>query len=224
MRPAIRRTTTAALAAAALAFTGCATGGSGTAAEVEDEVITADQVDRTAAVVCVVDPPPGGSFRTARSRAMDFLIGTALVQQYGEEVGAEPTDAQVSNSPQLQQINRTARQLPAEVREDYKTVLRRVVRAQAVLIVSGTQLLQGQGSTQITPEQAGQVGSQDYAAWLQANEPDVDVDPRFGRFEAGALASGDGSLSVAQSSLAKQLLRGEAEVPASQSCADSGTS
>ena len=111
-----RRRARAAAAAAvgALALAGCGIH-PGQAAVVGGTDISPEQVDETAAVVCLVDQTVGGVQAVARSKAVEFLVGAELIQRFGASEGALPTPGQLSQSPALEQIQNDARSLPAAV-------------------------------------------------------------------------------------------------------------
>ena len=204
----------AALAAAGvLALSGCGIH-PGKAAVVGSSDISVDEVDTTAAVVCVVDQSVGGVQSIARRKAMEFLIGAELIEEFGRDRGQTPTGSQLSASPALDQIQNDAQTLPEDLRQDYIDIITRLVETQQTLINVGflKAAEDGTGADGALAE-----GSQQYSAWLADEAPEVSVDPRFGKWEGSALVPGDSSLSVAVSEMATQAGQG-VDLPATQVC------
>ena len=186
----------------------------GKAAVVGDTEISPDQVDMTAAVVCIVDQSVGGQQAIARRKAVEFLVGTELIEMFGRDQNSLPTGAQISANPALDQIQRDAAALPADVRSDYVDTITRLVESQQTLINVGFLAAAEDGSG---VDGALAAGSAAYSSWLVEDAPEVIVDPRFGQWEGSALVPSDSSLSVAVSDGARQA-GGGADLPVTQSC------
>ena len=186
---------------AAAALSGCSTH-PGSAATVGSESITESHVDDVAQQLCTArsvsakaqgqQTQPAQS-RAARQGAVSLLISSALSQQYGATVGAEPDPEQVSAA--LASFQPTIDAMPAGLRTEYTATLRELVGGELVLLDAGRQELTKAGATKVTDQQAYTEGTKLRDAWA-ADHADVSVDPRFGRYAQGSLVPSSGSLSV----------------------------
>ncbi|QWC84229.1 hypothetical protein KLP28_11590 [Nocardioidaceae bacterium] len=208
------RAAAAAAAVGALVLTGCGIH-PGQAAVVGSTDISPEQVDETAAVVCLVDQTVGGVQAVARSKAVEFLVGAELIERFGASEGALPTPGQLSQSPAIEQIQNDARSLPAAVQQDYVDTITSLLASQQTLVNVGEQRVDP--AEQANPDAALAAGSAAYSEWLAAESPDVSVDPRYGEWDSGRLVPGDSSLSVAVSDGALAA-DGGGELPATQVC------
>ena len=208
-----RRARLTALAGAAVLMTSACGIYPGQAAVVGGTEISPDEVDTTAAVVCVVDQSVGGQQSIARRKAVEFLVGTELIEMFGRDQNALPTGGQVSANPALEQIQQDAATLPADIRQDYVDTITRLVESQQTLVNVGF-LAAAEDGTGVDGALAA--GSSAYSEWLVDQAPEVTVDPRFGQWEGSALVPGDSSLSVAVSEESQQ--QGGEDLPATQTC------
>lgn len=225
MQVAGRRWKLAVLAAvAATTLAGCGLS-PGTAATVGSTTITHDRVDDVAVAVCSANlasarasnqPLPTLATRGAREVALQILVETELSQQFGEEEGVEANRQQVSQA--VAQNETGIEMLPDDQREDFREALREYAEGQLILIEIGRRAI----GTEVPDDQAIAEGSRlrdEFVATL-----DVEIDPRYGRFEDGAFKRGGTSLSVPASREA--IAGGKAQpadafvtaLPASQQC------
>lgn len=220
-----RRLKLAALAAgAATVLAGCGLH-PGAAAVVESTTISHDEVDDVALAVCSANlatarasnqPLPTLPSRAAREVALSILLDTELSQRFGEEQGVQANAQQVSQA--VAQNETGLAMLPEDQREDFRTALRDYAEGQLMLIEVGRESL----GSRVSDDEAIAEGARlraEYVAGL-----DVEVDPRFGRFEEGMFQRGGSALSVAASDSARAGDTDEpdpgfvATLPASQQC------
>jgi hypothetical protein len=197
----------------------------GAAAVVETETISHDEVDDVALAVCSANLASSQltgqaaqalPSRGAREVAVEILLETELSQQFGEHEGVEANPQQVSQA--LAQNESGVAMLPEERREDFLDALREYAEGQLILIEVGRQSL----GAEVSDDEAVAEGTRlrnEYVDTL-----DVEVDPRYGRFEDGAFQRGGTSLSVAASQRARAGERAQPSdafvtgLPASQLC------
>lgn len=209
---------------AATALAGCGTY-PGTAAVVGSSQISHDEVDDFASAVCRANvagaeaagqaaaPTPS---RGARELAVEVLIDTELAQQLGEREGVSADNQAISRL--LAQNEQSLALLEGEQREFLREALRDYAEAQYLLIEVGRESLgEDAGEQEAVAEGRRILG--EYAETL-----DIEVDPRYGRYEDGVFKPGGTSLSVAAS---EQAVQGAAQrpsdafiggLPASQLC------
>ncbi len=220
-----RRTTPLAALVAAASFLLSSCGGTapGVAAEVGGDVITDDQVDDFAEVLCSIGGVPGTESgvptRTARFASLQILLGNELTADVAdvEDVPAESVQAILQGMSEARDV------LSEDQTETFDEVAEEFARAQAAVIELGRESLSTEGSpTEIPEEEAyaeGQRLLNEYAA-----KADIEVDPRFGEVVDGALQPGNGSLSVPVSDFAVSAAEPEAGeelvrlLPSSQQC------
>lgn len=219
-----RRVKLAALAAGMTLLAGCGIH-PGAAAVVGSEKISQQQVDDLAKAVCSANlasakasnqPPPTLASRGAREVALQILLETALSQQFGRHEHVQANQQQVSRA--LAPNEKGFSMLPVGQREDFRNALRNYVAGQLMLIEVGKRSLGNQASQ----DQATAEGMRQRAKYVKTL--DVQVDPRFGRFEDGTFKRGGTDLSVAASDQARagdSAQPGDsfvAALPASQKC------
>jgi hypothetical protein len=197
----------------------------GAAAVVGSETISHERVDDIAVAVCRANVagaeasgqamPPLPS-RGARELAVEILVETELTHQLGQREGVEADKQAVAQAVAQNESGLAA--LDPQQQEDLRSALRDYAEGQFMLIELGRQTLGAQvGEQEAIAE--GQRLLAEYAATV-----DVEVDPRYGRFEDGAFQRGGTSLSVPASETAKQGDQARpsdtyiAELPASQLC------
>ncbi|HYO39123.1 MAG TPA: SurA N-terminal domain-containing protein [Nocardioidaceae bacterium] len=205
-----------AAAAATMVLSGCG-GHPGDAAVIGSESIRTAQVDEVALALCSAQSVGGEApaqdvpARTARQGALGVLVSSALSLQYGQATGVEVDAAQVSAAVAANRAS--IDQLPASRREAFEDTLRTFAEGQLTLIAAGRARLLQRGTRNPTEQQSLTEGTRLRDAWARTNDVDVTVDPRYGRFSAGALRPQSGSLSVPVSSPAAA---GAEEQPASE--------
>lgn len=220
-----RRVKLAAVAAgAATVLAGCGLH-PGAAAVVGSQTISHERVDDIATAVCranVAGAEASGQqmqplpTRGARQLAVEILIDTELAQQLGDREGVEANRRAVSEA--LAQNESGLALLEGQQREDLRRALRDYAESQFMLIELGRQSL----GEQAAEDEAIAEGRRLLAEY--AEEVDVEVDPRYGRFEDGTFKRGGTSLSVPASDRAQAGDQDQpdegfvAELPASQQC------
>jgi hypothetical protein len=189
---------------AAMVLAGCGVH-PGTAAVVGSQPIPHAEVDDVANAVCranVAGAEASGQqasplpSRGARQLAVEILIETTLAQLLGEREGVEANQRAVSQA--VAQNEAGLALLEGKQREDLRTALRDYAESQFLLIEIGRRSLGGQ----VREDEAIAEGRRILGEY--AESVDVEVDPRYGRFDDGVFKPGGTSLSVAQSDRAKE--------------------
>jgi len=220
-----RRVKLAALAAGAMAvLAGCGLH-PGAAAVVGSQTISHDEVDDVARAVCSANlatakasnqPPPTLPTRGAREVAVQILLETELSQQFADHEGVEANPQQVSQA--VAQNEAGLEMLPEDQRQDFRATLREYAEGQLMLIQVGQDSLGGNADENEAIAEGIRLRNE-YVADL-----DVEVDPRYGRFEEGTFKRGGTSLSVPASAGARAGDKAQpedafvADLPASQQC------
>lgn len=205
MTVARRRLRLAVLAAVATTVLGgCAGLHPGAAAVVGSETITHQQVDEVARAVCSANIASGRMSgqpaaplhsRGARETALTILLETELSHQFGRARGVEAPQRQVAQAVAAS-ANGIA-MLPAEQRADFRDALRGYAEGQFILIEAGRRAL-GQD---VPEDEAIAEGRRQRAGFISSL--DVEVDPRYGRYEDQRFKRGGTSLSVPASAEAR---------------------
>ncbi len=206
-----RRVKLAALAVgAATALAGCGIY-PGSAAVVGSSKISQDEVDDFASAVCRANvagaeaagqaPRPMPS-RGARELAVEVLVDTELAQQLGEREGVSADNQAVSRL--VAQNEQGLALLEGEQQEFLRDALRDYAEAQYLLIEVGRKSLGEQAGEQEAMAEGRRILAE------YADTVDIEIDPRFGRFEDGVFKPGGTSLSVPASQRAVQ---GAAQAP-----------
>jgi hypothetical protein len=208
---------TGVVAAAVLALSACGDGvGPGVAAEVEDEVITTDEVDDLATVICEIDKGAGQAGKpmsAQRSMALTVLLGIEVGRRIGD-VDQVPQQ-QVAQSLQAAADARAL--VPEDLRDYFDDIVRESTRAAIAVDTVAAENLSDAG------EQPEPTAVQEEVARLQQaylEEHPVDIDPRFGVYRDGQVVSGEGSLSVAVSERARSFVPEGTDDPAAMPAAD----
>lgn len=226
MTVARRRLKLAVLAAVATTvMSGCAGMTPGAAAVVGPETITHEQVDDVALAVCSANiasaklsgqPAPTLATRGARETALQILVETELSHQFGEARGVEASQRDVAEA--VAQNENGIAMLPAGQRADFREALRGYAEGQLILIAAGRRALGPD-----TPEdEAIAEGRRLRSQFVKTI--DVEVDPRYGRYEDQRVKPGGTSLSVPASAEARAGERAQpsqtyiATLPATQRC------
>lgn len=187
---------TGALAAAVLSLTalaGCSELRPGVAAEVGDETISMDTLDDFASGICAYTAGGGQAAGTTETRnsALNTLVYARLAEQYAGPLGIEPDQVYIDQT--TQQIDEALVGLSDEDREQFLEEVR-VVLAGDTIIQQAVTARAAAAGIELTAE----TGPAEQAAMLQewSDEVGVEVDPRFGTWEADRVVPGSGSLSV----------------------------
>jgi hypothetical protein len=225
-----RKVRVAALGAAAvMALAGCGLN-PGAAAVVGDETITTAEVDDAAQALCAANiagakaqgqESPLLASRGARQGALQVLIESALTHQFAAARGVQPNQQQVSQAVEANQLALSA--IPEAEREQFIELLRGFAESQTMLIQIGRQALAEQGNQQPTDQEATAEALRLRQKWVKQHA-EVEVAPKYGDYENGALQPGSGSLSIPVSERAREGAVADpssgwvAGLPASQTC------
>ncbi len=223
----VRRAVAAVLAAATLA--GCGTY-PGSAAVVGETKVSQNRIDDAAVALCSANitgaeaqgqPAPQLPLRGARQAALQLILESELAKQFGDERGIEVDPSQVSAF--VDQNQQAIELLPQDERQDFRDLLAGFRTAQLIFIAAGEKSLAEQGGAAAGEQAAETEGRRLFTEW--AKKVDVEVDPRFGVYEDGALKARSGSLSIPVSKSAREGAADSpadswtAGLPASQRCA-----
>jgi hypothetical protein len=225
--PALRRLALALVSAVAMSSLAACSTHPGAAAVVGSDTISDSQLDDVARALCSAQSASQTGVtqdlagRAARQGALSVLINGEMSRQYGDAMGVEPDQAQVSAAIAANQA--TIDKLPASRRAAFSDTLRTYAEGQLAVIAVGRSALEKRGRTKVTDDQAVATGTALRDAWAKKNLK-VSVDPRYGQFTNGALVSRSGSLSVPVSAAAtagaKQQPAADwvSSLPATQKC------
>lgn len=193
---------------AAAVLTGCGTH-PGAAAVVGDQRISADEVDEAAAALCSStvagaeaqgQPRPELASRGARQAAIQLILDSELTRQFAEDEGLKANQQAISAA--LQQNAQAIQVLPPDQRGVFRELFTAFQESQVLLDEAGTRSLAAQGNAAPAPEEAAAEGARLRAEW--AADIEVEVDPRYGTYEGGAVVPSSGSLSIPTSQHARQ--------------------
>ena len=209
------------VAGAALALSGCGLH-PGAAAVVDGVTISNVQVDDTASALCAVNVEAAKAqgqelpSRGARQAAVQYLIDAELSKEFGRAKGITPPQSEVSNA--LAQNEQSISRLPKDEQAVFRDFLRTYVEGQLILREAGRASLGGSPDDQ----QAIAEGTRLRQQWAKSVK--IEVDPRYGQWAKGRLATVGGSLSipVSQRATAGDNVQPSAEwisgLPVSQKC------
>ena len=191
-----------AMGAFALLLSGCAGSASpGVAATVGDETISASQVNAATEHMCAALDDQFTSTGTVvplgniRQGVVQLLTLHSQTEQIAEEYGVT---ASANYERDVAERTRTAAGFPAEVREDYVTVMSTQAFATDILDAVGRAKLVADGVAEPTVEQVTEAGADVFAVWPDVNG--IEVDPKYGvELADGQLAVSDTNLSYALS-------------------------
>jgi hypothetical protein len=208
---------------AALVLSSCGGNAPGVAATVEGDQISDQKVDEFAQVLCALGGLPGTSSgtptRTARYNSLNILLSNELAEDVADVDSVDQAGVQQA----VDSLNAGRETVPASVRDTFDEVVREFAVAQQAILELGRESLEAQGDASASDDQAA-FAEGDRLRTEYAAGADIEVDPRFGTIEDGALAPADGSLSVPVSDLARQGTAEEPEdgyvssLPATQKC------
>jgi hypothetical protein len=213
---------------AAGVLAGCGTH-PGAAAVVGDQRISGAEVDAAAAALCSStvgsaeaqgQPRPELASRGARQAAIQLMLDTELSRQFAEDQGIEPDQQEVSAA--LAQNAAAIEVLPAEERAVFRDLFRGFRESQLILAEAGRRSLAAEGNLEPAPEEVDAEGARLRQEW--AADVEVEVDPRYGTYEQGAVNPTSGSLSIPASQRAFQGAQADpgtawtAGLPLSQKC------
>jgi hypothetical protein len=216
------------VASAVLLLAGCGTH-PGAAVVVGDATITDQEVNDAAAALCAStissaeaqgQPRPELAARGARQAAVQLMLDSEVTRQFGEAEGIEPSQGAVSQA--LAQNAQGIDAIPAEQRDDFRTLFRGFQESQLIIEEAGRASLASQGNTEPTPEEVSSEGTRLRDEWAAGVE--IDVDPRYGEYADGTVTPTSGSLSIPVSERAAQGANAEpgpawtSGLPASQKC------
>lgn len=197
----------------------------GAAAVVGDQVISTSQVDAVASALCSANSGGQGQqlpSRGARQGALRVLLDSEVSRQFGQAQGVQPDKRLVSEAVAHEQAS--IQSLPKDEQAAFQQALKGYAEGQATLLAVGSRYLASQGKPTSNQNQDVAEGRRLRGAF--ARKLDIQVDPRFGSFDAktGDMAATSGSLSVPVSSSAADGATPDpsagwvASLPASQKC------
>lgn len=200
-----------ALAALLSGCSGAVTAGSGTGAgvavRVGDDSVRLVEVDRATDGVCRAITPEitqnGQAYALGdlRRYVVRALASRLQLEQWADERGVTAGATYGNRRAELETVAET---LPAEVRDDYVRAESAQAFTQDLLVQVGTATLQAQGTPAPTPEAAFEAGAVDFQQWA-AEQPDAEIDPRFGlAMREGSFVLEETGSSVAVSDAATQ--------------------
>lgn len=176
----------------------------GVAADVNGQTITDDQVDEFAQVLCELGGLPGETdkgtpTRNARSRALELLVNNQLAFDIGEEVDVD--QAAVNTAVAQNAAARDA--VPEDLQSTFDEFVDDFATAQMTVLAAGRQSLEDAGKSpeQVTDDKSYAEGQRLRLEY--ADSADIAIDPRFGTLVDGVIVPTSGSLSVPQSTEAK---------------------
>lgn len=211
-------------AAAVLVLAACGDGVSpGVAAQVDDEVITNDEVDDLATVICEIDKGAGQAGKpmsAQRATALSVLLGIEI----GREVGNLDAVPQQQVNQSLTAASEARQFVPEDLRDYFDEIVRESTRSAIAVDAAAAAEVSEAGEP---PEPTA---VQEQAAQLQQEyleEHPVEIDPRYGVYQDGQVVSGQGSVSVPVSERARSFVpqatddmgaQPAADLPPSQVC------
>lgn len=206
-----RRTAFAGALVLPLGLAACGEGVSpGQAARVDGEIISVEEVDDLARVICATQGDQGGtSAPTAgvRTLALNVLLGIEIGEGIGDLDSVD--EQQVAQS--LEAAEQARELVDEEDRPLFDQVVRDQTRAQLAVADVATEQVRAEGG-----DSSDQNALQAKAAELQEEwlaDADVEVAPRFGSLRGGQLLAGTGSLSVPVSERARSFQGGSSDDP-----------
>lgn len=195
------------VALAGLLLTGCGSASPGVAVKVGDEEITTRHVDEVTSNYCtaVGELESAVPMGFVRQYVVQLLTLRSQASQIADEYGVEPGSTYYDDVAQRQSA---AEAQPEEVRDDFVELASTSAYAQDILDQVGRIVLEEQGVTDPSAEQATQAGIDVFNQW--PNTHDLEIDPRFGlRNVDGVLSPVDTNTSVAVGETAKSGLSTE---------------
>jgi len=212
---------------ATLSLAGCGAGLTpGTAAVVDGQRITIQQVDDLVAAQCSAADAAakGGSsspmpLSDVRRRSLGLLMDTALSKKYAADQHITP-DHRIADAL-YGQFEGAIQQLPATARDRLSTAFKDWAVGRAILVQAGSAQT-GQAPKSTNLEQLINAGLTERDAWQE--KVTIHTDPRFSPAKNGFPGGGDGSVSRPTSTFAKATVAKNVDpawvggLPASQKC------
>jgi hypothetical protein len=227
-RTRLRRTAVA-MVFVALA-TGCSSLHPGNAAVVGDMTVQASTVDDLTSAVCASnharalhDPAylAKTPTRDLRRSILNILVQADVVEQAASSLGVSVTPAAVDKLLGTSEL--VPAEVSTEVRDQLEELYHEIASEQLLTAAIGRQMLEREGTTGASHQQATQAGGKFLATY--AEKIGVDVDPRYGTYTpSGGISVASGSLSVPTSVTALRALSTNtdagwiAQLPHTQTC------
>ena len=218
------------VASATVLLAGCSTH-PGSAAVVGSQAISDHRLADVSEALCTaqrsVQAAQGGqaqpiSAGSARRQALGLLVDSELNKQYARAEHISTSQAQLSAA--MKGYDQLLGTIPRKDRAPLRSTLLAYTRSQLVDLAVGRAALQQQGTANPQPQQAVSAGAQVRAAWVSKHVK-VSVNPRYGSFSKGTLASSSGgSLSAPVSAQAVSAAKATpaasdvAGLPTNQTC------
>ena len=164
-------------------LSGCGALRPGLAAQVGDQTLTDEDVDRVSRETCLVvkeNPqfPPSG---IPRSQILEFVVAAFVLRATAEQLAE---DHGVSSSPEYAEVEATLREqldtLRPGVDEDVVETFTSVRYFEDIRDVLGERQLRAEGAQQVTLEEATAKGTELAQVWQTDHE--IAIDPRFPEF------------------------------------------
>ncbi len=213
-------------AGAALVLSGCGTIPLGAAAVVDGTKITNSDVNELAEAQCAgaeqAAKTPQAQPVTRKQlsqRSLRLLMDIELSLKYAKKEGLTPRPD--SSSAIYAQVDPLVKTLPKKHRDSTAATFHRWADATDVLIQEGERAT-GQKETAQNQQDLLNAGFKKREAWRK--KVDIEIDPRYGPSDDGWPGSGDGSVSKASSTFAKDASKEQADpkwmatLPAGQTC------
>jgi hypothetical protein len=219
-----RAAASVAAVSAALLLSSCGGNAPGVAATVAGDRITDEKVDEFAQVLCSLEAVPGGESgtptRAARLTSLQILVANELADDIADVENVDNSGVALT----LDSLNAGRETVPEDVRDTFDEVVREFAVAQQAILELGQESLEAEGQAEAAADENAAFTEGDRLRSEYAAEVDIEVDPRFGTVEDGAVRPADGSLSVPVSELAVQGAAEQVEdgfvsgLPATQKC------
>jgi hypothetical protein len=213
-------------AASLLLLTGCSDLTPGTAAVVNGTRISNRSVDRLSDAQCTLrqvlsksNSAPAASFSRVKQESLSLLMDAQLSNQFGKskDIEADP----VLTAGFLNQVLPVFKPLPKKSRDEFIRVFRVWSKGRAILVQAGG-AASGQQPTSTNLDQLVNAGLQARASWLK--KADIDTDARYAPDKDGFPGGGQGSISQAGSTFAKDAAKSTQDakwvegLPSAQKC------
>lgn len=215
-----------AAAIAVLLLTGCSDLTPGTAAVVNGTKISNSSVDRLSDAQCTLrqvlaksDAAPAASFSRVKQDSLSLLLDTEVNTQFGTSEGIQADPLLTKGF--LNQILPVFKPLPEKSRNEFVRVFRVWSKGRAILVQAGAEA-SGQQPSATNIDQLVASGLKVRSSWLK--KADITTDARYAPDKDGFPGGGQGSVSEAGSTFAKDAAKAEPDadwvkaLPASQQC------
>lgn len=215
-----------AAAIAVLLLTGCSDLTPGTAAVVNGTKISNSSVDRLSEAQCTLrqvlakaNTAPASSYSRVKQESLSLLMDSELSSQFGKSQDLKPDPLLTASV--FNQVLPVFKPLPKKPRDEFIRVFREWSKGRALLAQAGG-AASNQQPTAANLDQLVNAGLKARASWLK--KADITTDARYAPDKDGFPGSGQGSISKAGSTFAKDAGKTTPSakwvegLPASQKC------